>query len=86
MRNIWKAVSFVKRGKVRKEVLGELANAPATPTEVSKEIKKHRSAVSRAILDLEQEGLVKCLTPSEKLGRLYRATHMGQKVMEKIKR
>jgi DNA-binding PadR family transcriptional regulator len=76
MRN-WKLVSFVKRGRIRFEVLKQLSSNPATPTEISKAIKRHRPSVSRALADLESKGLVECLTPNEKLGRIYSITPKG---------
>ena len=83
---MWSVVSFVKRGKIRIEALKRLVS-PKTPTDMAMEIGKHRSAVSRAILDLEKEGLVKCLTPNEKVCRLYMTTKKGKNalaLMEKI--
>ncbi|MBI5228789.1 ArsR family transcriptional regulator [Candidatus Micrarchaeota archaeon] len=81
---MWNLVSFVKRGKIRREVLKILSINPRTPTELAKETKFHRSAVSRALLDLESKGLVTCLTPKEKLGRLYQATEKGKQVLAKL--
>lgn len=57
---------------------------PKTPTELSKGIGKHRSAISRSLIDLESRGLVKCLTPDEKVFRYYEITQKGKKVLEMI--
>ena len=78
----WKLVSFVKRGRIRFEVLKELSSKPATPTEIAKAINAHRPSVSRALADLEREKLVECLTPNEKLGRIYSLTPRGSKILE----
>ncbi|MEN6610061.1 MAG: hypothetical protein ABFC24_04400 [Methanoregulaceae archaeon] len=40
------------------------------------------SAVSREILALEKKGLLECLTPDDRMGRYYRATETGKKVVE----
>jgi DNA-binding MarR family transcriptional regulator len=77
---VYELVSFVVRGKVRKKVLALLVK-PSTPTEVSRTIHTHRSTVSRTILALEKKGLVECITPKEKMGRYYRITKKGQKVL-----
>jgi len=61
---------FLKKSKLRKEVYLAL-NEAKTPTELAKEIKKHRSSVSRVLLDLEKEGLVKCVNPKDKSFRHY---------------
>lgn len=76
-------MSFVSRGKVRKKVLSSL-DKPHTPTEISQIIKTHRSTTSRAILALEEKGLVKCITPKEKMGRYYQITETGKKVLKEI--
>lgn len=77
-------ISFVTRGKIRIKVLKALSE-PKTPTQLSPVVGTHRSTVSRAILSLEKKGLVKCITPDEKLGRFYQVTPLGKKILEKIK-
>ena len=76
-------VSFVSRGKIRKVVLSNLIK-PHTPTELSHIIKTHRSTTSRTILALEKKGLVKCITPKEKMGRYYENTSLGKNVLQRI--
>ena len=80
---MYKLISFVSRGKVRKEVLKNLLK-PHTPTELSHIIKTHRSTTSRTILALEKKKLVKCITPGENMGRYYEITKIGKKVLDKI--
>ena len=80
---MYELVSFVSRGKVRKIVLSNLIK-PHTPTELSHIIKTHRSTTSRTILTLEKEGLVKCITPKERMGRYYEITEIGKKILKKI--
>ena len=76
-------VSFVSRGKVRKKVLKILLE-PHTPTEISQKINTHRSTTSRAILALEKKGLVRCITPKENMGRFYKISSLGKKVIKKV--
>ena len=61
---------FLKKGNVRKLVYDCLTE-PKTATEIAKEINKHRSAVSRALLDMEKAGLVKCINPKDDKFRHY---------------
>lgn len=61
---------FLKKSPLRREVWKKLDN-PKTATEIAKEIKKYRSAVSRVLLDLEREGFVKCVNPQDKSFRCY---------------
>jgi DNA-binding MarR family transcriptional regulator len=78
---MYQLISFVKRGKVRARVLQNISK-PRTPTELSEMIQAHRSTTSRAILSLENKGLVKCLTPKQKMGRLYLITDKGKRVLK----
>ena len=61
---------FLKKSKLRKEVWDKLTKAK-TATEIAQEIKRHRSAVSRVLLDMENAGLVKCVNPEDKSFRHY---------------
>jgi DNA-binding MarR family transcriptional regulator len=76
-------VSFVGRGRVRRKVLKALAK-PNSPTELGRKLDIERSTVSRTILALEEKGLVECLTPEERMGRYYRTTEIGRRVMNVI--
>jgi DNA-binding MarR family transcriptional regulator len=76
-RGITKEQIFIKKGKLRKDVLKRLLE-PKTATEVSKEIEKHRSSVSRILLGLEKKGLVKCVNPEDDRYRHYQITHKGK--------
>ncbi|MFA4859731.1 MarR family transcriptional regulator [Methanoregula sp.] len=76
-------VSFVGRGSVRKKVLKALFKLNS-PTELAKQLNIERSTVSRAILILMEKGLVECLTPGERMGRYYRTTEVGKKVVNII--
>ncbi|MCK9631045.1 MAG: MarR family transcriptional regulator [Methanoregula sp.] len=76
-------MSFVGRGSVRKKVLKALIK-PNSPTELAKQLDIERSTISRAILELTEKGLVECLTPDERMGRYYRITEIGRKVVDVI--
>ena len=76
-------ISFVYRGKIRKKVLLNLKE-PRTPTQLSTIIQTHRSTTSRTLLELEKKGLVKCLTPTEKMGRYYEISTLGKKLLDKM--
>ncbi len=65
-----KLVIFLKKGNLRKEVWERL-NEPKTATEIAKELTKHRSAISRVLIDMEKEGFVKCINPEDDKFRHY---------------
>jgi DNA-binding MarR family transcriptional regulator len=81
---MYDSISFVSRGKIRKNVLSNL-DKPLTPTQLSEKIKTHRSTTSRTLLELEEKGLVTCITPNENMGRLYELTKLGKKVIDNLK-
>jgi len=61
---------FLKKSKLRRDVRDNLDKAKMA-TEIAKELKKHRSSISRTLLDMEKEGFVKCINSSDKSFRCY---------------
>lgn len=61
---------FLKKSKLRKDVWDKLTK-PKTATEIAQELNKHRSSVSRVLLDMENSGFVKCINPNDKSFRHY---------------
>jgi DNA-binding MarR family transcriptional regulator len=61
---------FLKKGELRREVW-DCLDGEKTATDIAKEIKKHRSAVSRVLLDMEKAGFIKCVNPEDKSFRHY---------------
>jgi len=79
----WNAYSFILRSKNRKLVLLSLTQ-PKTPSQIARETGILLPHVSRALKELEQKGLVKCLTPNEKLGRIYALTDLGRQILKML--
>ncbi len=61
---------FLKKSNLRQEVFDRL-NKAKTATDIAKELGKHRSAISRVLLDMEKAGLVKCVNPGDDKFRHY---------------
>jgi len=80
---VYELLSYVVRGKVRLKVL-KILRRPKTPTEIAQTLKIHRPSVSRAIIALKKKGLIVCLTPKEKKGRLYVVSELGQRVLRML--
>lgn len=70
MEKEFKKELFLKKGNLRREVWEKL-DKPKTATDIAKEVKKHRSAVSRVLLDMQEAGLVKCLNPKDNSYKHY---------------
>lgn len=78
-------LAWIERGKMRKKVflsIGE-RTLPSQIVELLTEDRKSASQyaqVSRALRELEFQGLIVCLTPKEKTGRLYTRTKKGEEL------
>ncbi len=81
----WKNTSFVVRGPYRVKVILNLTN-PKTPTQLAKDLGIQRAHVSRTLLQLAEKGIVECLTPGEKMGRLYKRTREGDEIAEYLRK
>ena len=74
---------YVVRGELRRKVLLAL-DKPSTPTILSKRLGANRASVPRTILYLSELGLLKCINPEDKRGRLYVVTAQGKSVTQDI--
>jgi DNA-binding MarR family transcriptional regulator len=61
---------FLRKSALRKEVWKQL-DKNKTASEIAKDLDKHRSAISRVLLDMERKGFVKCLNQEDKSFRCY---------------
>lgn len=81
---IWQEVSYIISSEYRKKVLEKL-ESPQIPSKLSKELNINIAHVSRALSELEDKNLAKCLTPEANKGKLYYITEKGKKVLAKMK-
>jgi DNA-binding HxlR family transcriptional regulator len=80
---MWEKVSFVRRGKLRTQILENLIR-PNNPTDLAKKLNSHRPTVSQALGELKAQNLVKRLNPNEKNISIYGLTGDGMKVLKAI--
>ncbi|MGB9002613.1 MAG: ArsR family transcriptional regulator [Nitrosotalea sp.] len=80
----WNDVSYVIASKTRKAVLLKL-ETPRTPTFLSKELNVNLANISRGLAELEGKNIVVCLTPNQKVGKIYTLTKKGNDIISKIK-
>lgn len=81
----WKDVSYVIASKTRKAVVIRLAT-PRTPTFLAKDLSVNLANVSRALAELEDRDIVVCLTPRQKVGKIYSLTKKGKDLLVKIQK
>jgi predicted transcriptional regulator len=80
----WELYSFVVRSKKRKKILLSL-KSQKIPTQIASEVKSSVSHVSRTLGEFVEKGIAKCLTPKQKVGRIYSLTKEGKEIQEKLK-
>lgn len=77
----YKLLSFLLRGKRRRDVLFNLKEAKM-PKRIAQECKISISNVSNSLFELVKEGLAKCITPKEHIYRFYQITERGKKAIK----
>lgn len=81
----WDEVGYVISSSYRVKVLGRLADAPATPTQIANDTDCSPPHISRALQDLRDRELVDLLVSEErKKGRVYGITDRGQEIWQTI--
>lgn len=81
----WNDVSYVIASKTRRAIILKL-ETPRTPTYLAKDLDLNLANISRAISELEDRGIVICLTPKQKVGKIYSLTKKGKDVISKMKK
>ena len=76
----WNAVGYVKRSKNRIEALKILIN-PQMPSELGREMNISLTHASKICRELHKNKLIECLNDKMKVGRIYRITGKGKKIL-----
>jgi predicted transcriptional regulator len=82
----WNKYGRVLASKHRTSVIRVLSNTNTTPKEISLAAKIPLSHVSNLLRELTEEGLVVCLTPKLRRGRIYTLTAAGKNVASELAR
>lgn len=80
----WDTSAFIIRSNYRKKVFLELSK-PQRPSQIAKTLDLRLTHVTRALRELKQKNLVKCLNPKESFGRFYELTSKGENVLKEVK-
>ena len=81
----WRLYAWVMRGSRRRRIVAAL-NKPRLPTELKKEARTSLTNVSKVLRAMQDKGLVSCLTPENKTGKLYSLTEKGLRIREEMLR
>lgn len=57
---------------------------PKIPTEIKKEAKMSMTNISKVLKEFRKKGLVRCLTPDERTGKIYELTKAGKRIRDKM--
>ncbi|MBI2559047.1 transcriptional regulator [Candidatus Woesearchaeota archaeon] len=79
----WKKLSFVKYAPLRLDILKTL-DTEKTPKELKDILKKSDSNIARALRELEEKELIKCLTPKSRKGKIFTLTKEGKEIIKKM--
>lgn len=81
----YEIIASIRRSTIKKQLLEQLLVEPKTATDLKKIFNIHRESVSRALLNLETQGLVTCVNPTQPNFRYYKITDTGAKILKKLK-
>jgi DNA-binding MarR family transcriptional regulator len=82
----WKKFGYIIASKYRMKIVLSLSASPKTPKEVAQELDLYISHVSSTLSDLSKEGIVECLNPSQKRGRIFSLTNIGKELAEELEK
>ncbi len=74
-------IGFVKSSTIRLKILNELSSQILIPSEIANLTSYNLSQVSKAISDLEKNGLVVCLNKEVHKGRFYKISFEGEEIL-----
>ena len=77
-------IKFVKRSKYRTRVMKTLDGNVKMPSVIAKDTDIYQNHISGTLKQLRDKGLVECINPEVKKGRLYRLTRKGEDMVEKL--
>ncbi len=82
----WELYAWLKRGSRRRAVLTLLyeSEKALTANEVKNKMKISLSQSSFSLNELLDKKLIVCLNPSDKIGKLYKITGLGEELINEI--
>lgn len=77
-------ISYIKISKYRTEVMKSLDGEVLIPTQIARNLDIRTNHISKVLTDLKAHGLVECINPEVRKGKLYRLTDKGNEVVKNI--
>lgn len=85
-KDYWITYAWVKRGK-RRQITLKIFYESLNPLSVNDIRAKSKVALSQAsatVGELEEAGLIICLNPNDKIGKLYRISEQGKTIIAQL--
>ena len=82
----WAKYGHVIASEYRKKIVMSLVKGPKTPKQISDETKLYLSHVSHVINELMKKGVVECLTPNLRRGKIFSLSIDGKEIAEQLKK
>ncbi|WP_459538144.1 winged helix DNA-binding protein [Methanobrevibacter sp.] len=76
-----KEIEYVKKSEKRVNVLKSLDGEVKIPSEIAEDAQILQNHISKTLRQLREHGLIECINPEAKRGRLYRLTDKGKRIM-----
>ena len=77
-------ISYVEISTYRTKVMKSLDGEVLIPTQIAKKSEIRLNHISKVLTKLKAHELVECINPEVRMGRLYRLTDKGEKIVNKI--
>jgi len=83
---MWEEIGYIMASKYRTIVIEKLSNKNYMPSTLAKETNIQLSHISRALKELTEKNLTKCLNEKAKKGKIYTLTEFGKKISNIIEK
>lgn len=77
-------MSFVEISQYRTKVMKSLEGEVKIPSAIAGDLGIRTNHISKVLGDLKAHGLVECINPEVRKGRLYRLTDKGEDVVKNL--
>ena len=77
-------ISYVEISKYRTNVMKSLDGKVLIPSQIAKNSGIRTNHISKVLAELKAHGLVECINPEVRKGRLYRLTETGEKAVKNL--
>lgn len=74
-------LSFVRRSKRRKQILGLLSKERLTAADITKRTGMYKSHVARTIKELDKKKLLVCENPRDEVYKYYKLSRLGKEII-----